>query len=205
MTGSEASPREQKLARNVRVFASNYLQEHLLTLPSLPTKKQIQEVKEEKEREAQEKLRQLEQQREEQRHNRQLREAELASESGIDKLSAGIDKFSTGVDKMFKDFSKDVQTKMAVNFKRGDESMTFSGEGESDGGVGGWMCNTDKVTRSVDCEEDPFSVQREQLLSYIAQARDARRMDEVRALEQSLRDIEIAMKEQDMSYGFDKK
>ena len=202
---SDPSPKGQKLSRSVRVFASNYLQEHLLTLPSLPTLEQLREVKKRKEREAEERLREIEHQREEQRRLNAICEAETAAEemSGLEKLSAGMDKFSAGMDRLLsmdkiKDLTKDFQSK--ISFKKDGESVRVSGGSEESG----WMCDTDMVVRSVDSEEDPFMVQREQLLSYITQARDANRMDEVHALEVSLRDIEAAMEEQQMSYGFSK-
>lgn len=208
---AEPSPLRQKLSRCIRVFASNFLQENLMTLPSVPTMPQLQQIKEKKEREALERVREIERQREEQRQLNLRREAAAAaddSSSGLDKLSAGVDsglgkisaKFSAEIDKL-KDFSKDLQDK--ITFKKDEEVVSISSVREGGGGEGGagWMCAPEMV-RNTDGEEDPFVVQREQLLSYIAQAREARRMDEVRALEQSLRDIELAMEEQqNMSYG----
>ena len=67
----------------------------------------------------------------------------------------------------------------------------------------GWMGDSFAVG-SVDSADDPFMLQRQQLLRFIQQARQANRMDEVQALEASLRDIESAMTEeqQQLSYGF---
>ena len=190
MSASDPSPRAKKLSFNIRVFVSNYLQEHLLTLPSLPTQAQLKEIIERKEKEAEEKLREIELQREVQRQRKAIKEAEEKSS----KLSLSS-KFSK-VDKMINSKLKGLQN--AVNFTAGSEVVTVTGEKEE----GGWMCKTDMVVRSVDCEEDPFVIQREQLLSYIAQAQEANRLDEVRSLELSLKDIEKAMEEQKMSYGF---
>jgi len=67
----------------------------------------------------------------------------------------------------------------------------------------GWMGDSFAVG-SVDSTDDPFMLQRQQLMRFIQQARQANRMDEVQALEASLRDIERTMAEeqQQLSYGF---
>lgn len=204
MGASDPSPRGQKLARSVRVFASNYLQQHLLTLPSLPTAQQLAEIKEQKEREAQEKIREIERQREQQRQQNALREAKAAAAKKQkaaeeeSSLQSDLNKTAASAEKFFKDISKGFQSILPANKTEKEE---ISGDRVEEGG---WMCNTKQVMRSFDdeMEDDPFVVQREQLLSYIAQAKDAKRFDEVRALEQSLRDIEAVMQEQRMSFGF---
>ena len=52
----------------------------------------------------------------------------------------------------------------------------------------GWVGTV--VSRDSLTSEDPFVVQREQLLSFIQQARLGGRQDEVEALQESLREIE---------------
>lgn len=231
MGASDPSPRGQKLARSVRAFASNYLQQHLLTLPSLPTPQQLIEISERKEREAQEKMREIERQREEQRRLKAIREAKSAAatatasedsalekiSSEFGKMSADIDKINAStlsghVDKCLSDverlFSRETIKDISRGFQRVFPGNKTDLEAELKKGdmveEGGWMCDTDQVMRSIEGQEeqDPFILQREQLLSYIAQARAAKRYDEVKALEQSLSDIERAMKERHMSYGF---
>lgn len=226
---SDPSPRGQKLSRNIRGFVSNYLQQHLLTLPSLPTAKQLTEMKERKEREAEEKLREIEFQREQQRQLNALREAKATAskaaaaveeksviQSEFEKISADVDKINADtisghVDKAFSDVEKFFSMDTIKDISKGFQSLLPSHKNEKEREKegdrvqeGGWMCNTGQVMRSLDDQEedDPFVVQREQLLSYIAQAEAAKRFDEVRALEQSLKDIETAMQEQRMSYGF---
>lgn len=208
---SDPSPRAQKLARGVRAYVSNYLQEHLLTLPSLPTQQQLAEIKERREREAEERLAQIEQQREEQRILNAKREAEAAAEekSALEKMSAkitydvttekiseGFGKFTSDMDRLFsretiKDISKEFQSIIPSSSKK-------EGKEEQDKG---WMCNSNQVVTSLDPVDNPFAVQRDQLLSFIAQAQEARRFDEVRALEESLHEIEAVMQEQ-KSFGF---
>ena len=160
------------------MFASNYLQQHLLTLPAVPTLEQFQKLRDQREREALERMRELEQQREEQRQLLLMREAKEAAtvDSG---LRASI--------------------REMVSFKKDEELVEAGVRRRSEGG---WMCASGTVTSSADFE-DPFVLQRDQLVTYIAQARQARRQDEVQALEQSLRDIEKAMEQQQMSYGIE--
>lgn len=190
------------MARYIRVFASNYLQENLLTLPSVPTPKQLQEIKEVNEREATERLQEIEHQRQEQRRLNLVCKAKATAaveeKSGLEKFSAEMDKM-LGIDKL-RDFSKDFQDK--ITSKKEEEAARMDRKDARERGEG-WMCAPEMAMKSVDREEDPFVVQREQLLAYIAQARQARRMDEVRALEQSLKDIELAMEEKLTSYGME--
>lgn len=168
------------------MYASNYLQDNLLTLPSLPTASQLRQLREEKEREAQERLKKLERERELKRQ----KEAALGAGVGGEERK--------GFDKLI-DLSKDISSKMSVTFKR-DSSVGVDIPPRRTQSSSGWMSSME--VNSMDSHEDPFMVQRQQLLAYIKQARAANRMDEVEALEQSLRDIEVAMHEHTpMSYG----
>ena len=56
----------------------------------------------------------------------------------------------------------------------------------------GWTVDS-SAYGSVDSTEDPFELQRNQLLIYIEQARKAKRYDELATLEESLRDIEALL------------
>lgn len=204
-SASDPSLRGQKLGRGIRTFASNYLQEHLLTLPSLPTQQKLAEMKEEREREAQERLQEIERQRQQEIILKAQREAEaataeksLSTDLTAEKISEGFGKFTSDLDRLFsrntiKDLSKEIQAIIPGGAVKEEKKEEVE--------VGGWICNTDQVVTSMDEEDDPFMIQREQLLSFIAQARDAKRFDEMRALEESLKEIEAAMQEQ-KSYGF---
>ena len=222
--GSDTATRSYKLSRSVRVYASNYLQENLLLLPSLPTVAQLREIREQVEKEAQERLRELEREREKKRKREEEMAAKAAAKAsakaleekkGIDKLldfskdisSKMSDTFKRdgegekkGFDK-FLDFSRELSTKMSVTFKRDSEAVAVEPDRARSDSKSGWMCTTDTGT-SVDSTEDPFDLQKKQLLLYIKQARDANRMDEVHALEASLREIEATIIEQrKLSYG----
>ncbi len=168
------------------MFASNYLQDNLLSLPSIPTEAKLREIRERVEKEAQERKKELERERELKRKQAEERTAKFVDErSGLDK---------------FMDFSKDLSTKVVVSFKKeSDElNMPIGRKGSNSG----WMCSSN-VAQGVDSTfEDPFDLQKQQLLVYIKQARDANRMDEVYALEASLREIEATILEQrKYSYG----
>lgn len=223
---------------------SNYLQEHLLTLPALPTKAQLQEIKERKEREAQERLQELERQREEQKRINARKAAETSGEknflrsfssktdgpeeknflkslsiggkaekkateekSGLEMISDEMDRFATDFDKFSSEVEKvfgldKLKDWISTGPKKTSEPVAMKEVKEAEGEKG-WMCDTNQVMTSLDQEEaDPFVIQKEQLLSYIAQAREANRMDEVQALEESLIEIEMAMQDRHKSYGF---
>ena len=187
--GSDAATRNYKLCRSVRVFASNYLQENLLLLPSLPTVAKLREIRDRVEKEAQERVKTLEREREKKRKHEEEMAAKALSKTLEEKK--GIDKFL--------DFSKELSTKVSVTFKRDSEAVSVPPVRH--GSESGWMCSSNMGT-SVDSTEDPFDLQKKQLLSYIKQAREANRMDEVHALEASLREIEATIIEQrKFSYG----
>ena len=187
---TDPSTREQKLTRSVRVYASNYLQDNLLSLPSLPTEAKLTQIRDRVEREAKERVRELERAREEQKIKEE-EEAMAACASVLDERS-GLDKFL--------DFSKELSTKVTISLKKESEPVGVPLVRQASNS--GWMCSS-TVVKSIDSSEDPFDVQRQQLLSYIKQAREANRMDEVNALEMSLREIETTMiEEKKLTYGF---
>lgn len=184
--------RGRKLGQNIRRYTSHYLQENMLTLSALPTNVQLRELRERKEREAMERVKEIERQRE----LRRQREAQSAAgvAGGPTPIGtaggerSGIDKF---IDKM-------ASSKLAVSFKKD----LFSVDLERDRGVqdSGWI--TERNKDFVDTGDDPFLLQKQQLLSYIEQARAGKRMDEVAALEQSLREIELAINQKEpLMYG----
>lgn len=183
----DPSLKEQKLTRSVRVYASNYLQDNLLTLPSLPTAAQLTKICERVEREAKERIRELERAREELK----LREQYNSEQEMVT---------STSVFDKILDFPKELSQKVTDGLKR--ESEAIGVPQTRHGSQSGWMCSS-TVVNSIDSSEDPFDVQRQQLLAYIKQAREAKRMDEVQTLEMSLREIEATMlRERNLNYGF---
>ena len=212
MEGETPSQATSKLHRGIRVFASNYLQDNLLLLPSLPTVAKLRQIREAREREAKERIQELERQRDLARQQEAARGAGVASakerepESCV--TSVEMEVASTKVEVTEKRGLEKLKAKM-VSFKRdlkgdGGSVAINMPRGQRAGSGSGWMGDSLAVG-SVDSSEDPFMLQKQQLLSYIQQAKKAKRMDEVAALEASLRDIEVAMSEHNlssMSYGF---
>lgn len=192
------SPRNEKLCKAIRTFASGYLQENLLSLPSLPTAVRLREIRAAKEREAQETIKELERQREAKRKLEASLGAAVGGETATEKrgLDKFLDKFDIDLPNLPSvSFKKDASTKdgASVSVARFDRTNSNSG----------WMSDS-IVVGSIDSQEDPFVLQQQQLLSFISQARDAGRLDEVAALESSLREIEFTMDERKkkLSYGF---
>jgi hypothetical protein len=188
----------------------------LLTVPSLPTPQQLEEIKERKEREERERVEEIERQMEEQRQKSAKREAEAADKSALsaeleraaadlttEKIAQGFGKFTSDLDRLFsretiKDISKELSSIMPGSTTKEEKAPLE----KSAGPAKGWMCNPQAVMTSVDAEDDPFMMQRDQLLSFIAQAKQAKKYDEVRVLEESLAEIEAEMRAPQLSYGF---
>ena len=222
---SDPSQRSAKLSRGIRVFASTYLQENLLTLPALPTHVKLRQIREAKEREAQERIKELERRRDLQRQQEAARGAGVdgaQKERGVETsmsvaVTVEVAEGETGgaggggqpEKRKLQDRFLQLSTKFGVkvgniSFKK-DSAMNGPRPKRLDSGSG-WMGDSIAVG-SVDSAEDPFLLQKQQLLSFIHQARQANRMDEVQALEASLLDIERAMAEEQqqqlqLSYGF---
>ena len=226
---TDPSQRSAKLSRGIRMFASTYLQENLLTLPALPTHVKLRQIREAKEREAQERIKELERRRELQRQQEAARGAGVdgaqkergAETSTSVAVSVEVAEGETGgggggaggggqpEKRKLQDRFLQLSTKFGVkvgniSFKK-DSAMNGPRPKRLDSGSG-WMGDSIAVG-SVDSAEDPFLLQKQQLLSFIHQARQANRMDEVQALEASLLDIERAMAEEQqqqlqLSYGF---
>ena len=204
------------------MFASTYLQENLLSLPALPTHVKLRQIREAKEREAQERIKELERRRELQRQQEAARGAGVdgaQKERGVETsmsvaISVEVAEGETGgaggggqpEKRKLQDRFLQLSNKFGVkvSFKK-DSAMNGPRPKRLDSGSG-WMGDSIAVG-SVDSAEDPFLLQKQQLLSFIHQARQANRMDEVQALEASLLDIERAMAEEQqeqlqLSYGF---
>ena len=163
----------------------------MLVLPTLPTYMQLRELRERKEKEAQERVKEIERQREIQRQKDALSAAGVAA-GGLGQLPddrSGFDKFL--------DYSRSKMemagTKLTVGFKKEMGSVDMGDRGVQQSG---WIATREEEI--VDsAEADPFQLQKQQLLAYIKQARASNRLDEVAALEQSLRDIEMLIHQQD--------
>lgn len=190
----ETSIRDQKLGQNIRRFASTYLQENMLALPALPTNVQLREIRERREREALERVKEIERQRE------LKRQKEALNAAGVAMVTRHLEQEEKSGFDRFIDFSKTkiASSKLNVSFRKDAPSVEVDPAGVQQSG---WIAS--KEIEIVDTGADPFQLQKQQLMAYIKQARAANRMDEVDALEQSLRDIELAIHQQEpKTYGF---
>ena len=195
----------QKIQRNIRIFASTYLQENLLTLPGLPNTEKLREIRKEKEREAEEKRRKLMKEKEEKR------EQEIAAAAAAIKKesSSSILKRESQPPPPSSSTSLSLPTsKFEVSFSAIDSKLRLSptftqkakavlrlkkpteGEAKSHSG---WTAESALTECEDDEGLDPFELQRQQLLGYIAQAEQAKRYDEVATLRESLKEIESLM------------
>lgn len=193
--GDLPSPSCQKIQRNVRVFASTYLQENLLTLPGLPNTEKLKEIRREKEREAEEKRQKLLREKEEKKEQEIVAAAAAVKKETSSGISAALS-FSTS--KLEVSFSAhDSKLRLSPTFTQKAKAvlrLKKTGEG-GDKSDSGWTAESALSEYHDDEELDPFELQRQQLLGYIAQAQQAKRFDEVATLRESLREIESLMAE----------
>lgn len=208
--GGEPSPSCLKVQRNIRLFASSYLQDNLLMLPGLPTVEKLKDLRREKEREIEEKKLRLLKEKEEKR------ELEIAAAAAANKRdsgaffgskkepstsqlpSGGMKKENSSSLRLDISFSAiDSKVRISPSFKRKAKAVfgiKESGETSSTSNRG-WTAEAAVTECHDDGELDPFELQRQQLLGYIAQAEQAKRFDEVATLKESLHEIEALMVE----------
>ena len=160
----------------------------MLALPALPTNVQLRELRERKAREAEERVKEIERQRELRRQKEALCAAGVAAgpPNLLQDEKSSFDKFI--------EFSKMkvAGSKISVGFKKDSSTVDLE---DSSVHQSGWIAS--REAGIVDTGDDPFLLQKQQLLAYIKQARAGNRLDEVAALEQSLRDIELAIHQQE--------
>ena len=178
--GREPTVTCQKIQRNVRVYASNYLQEHLFTLPGLPTKDKLNEIREMKQREADERNKQLQLQRE-----KNIKREQDAAAAAVAKKESKLEVSFSALDG---------RLRLSPTFKQKAKAVLGIKKHESNST--GWTVES-ALSSSQDKDEkvDPFELQRQQLLGYIAQAEQAKRYDEVATLKESLREIEYLLEQ----------
>ena len=179
----EPTPANMKLQKNVRVYASNYLQDNLLTLEGLPTRVKLKEIREKKEREAEEMRKKLIRQKEQQR----MQEEEAAAAAAA-AMASKRDKLEVNFNPL------DSKIRLSPTLKKAKAALGI-GPKEQTKNTSGWTAEPVISSTLVD-DFDPFELQKQQLLSYIEQAKDAKRFDEVEALQLSLAEIESMMEQQ---------
>ena len=121
-------------------------------------------------------MKELQRQQEEQRELQRVREEEVAASASR---------------------RENTHSKLSVEFLLPKMKLVLKGEeGSHKHKPTGWVVESTARSR-LDSSDDPFLVQRQQLLEYREQALQAGRMDEVAAMEDSLRDIEAEIQRRD--------
>ena len=119
--GRDPSSRHLKVQRGVRIFASTYLQDNLLTLPALPTREKLNKIRIDREREAEERRKEIERQLEEQRRCELLRIQEEEAAASAARKAILYDKPSTDTNPL------SMRSLEGLNFtKLSSEISTFS-------------------------------------------------------------------------------
>ena len=184
--GREPTPTCQKVQRSIRVYASTYLQENLLSLPGLPTREKLKQIREEKEKEAEERRHAM------MRHKEEQRELEAVAAAAAAKKESTKLEISFSIDTKFRvspTFTKKAKAVFGIKMSDIDDVDKDL--------TSGWTAEP-VISSTLDVEVDPFELQRQQLLSYINQAQQAKRFDEVATLKESLREIESLMEQAQM-------
>ncbi|XP_065183177.1 rabenosyn-5-like [Sycon ciliatum] len=157
-----ATPRQMHVHKQIRQFASAFLQEHMVTLPGLPDADKLKRLQAERSRAAEEKAR------------RDREAAERAMEMReMEKIASELQTMSTSTD----------GTPSSSSQVPSKESKPNS--------PSGWQPKVTPIVSGADPDQDPLLLQRDLLRGYIEQARKAKRFDEVETLQSSLRDIEM--------------
>ena len=164
--GDEASPKSLKIQNGIQQFVNQYLQDHMIGLKPLPTPEKLQEIREKRRRDNEERAALEEAQRREAQRKAQEQQRKSAPKVAFSKVP---DTNNATIDFMSsQNFSPNTWV-----------PASLSGTGQL-----------------ADVDEDPFVIQRRQLLTYIEQARAQGKMDEVEALQESLLQIDAQIEEQ---------
>lgn len=163
---AETSPKSLKIQKGIQQFVNQYLQDHMIGLKPLPTPEILQEIREKRKRDNEERAALEEAQRKEAQRKAQQQRKSVAAKVAFSKVSDTND--------------------FAIDFA---SSTNFS--------PNTWVPASLAGTGQVDdADEDPFLVQRRQLVTYLEQAREQGKMDEVETLQYSLQQIDAQIEEQ---------
>lgn len=166
---AKASPKSLKIQNNIQNYVAQYLQDHMVGLKPLPTPEVLQEIREKRRRDNEERAALEEAQRKEAQRKAQEKEKQRKSAPKVT-------------------FSKESNVNdSVVNFV---SSTNFS--------PSTWVPESLAGTGQLTDDEDPFVIQRRQLLTYLEQARELGKMDEVETLKLSLQQIDAQIEEQSL-------
>ena len=160
------SAKQANLQKAIRVYASNFMQENMMGLQNLPSEEQYEKLQKRRTAEIQKRIaseRQATiaaQEQERRLLQEQMRDEEKRERAGSHKKS---------------------------NSGSGRNWLPSEGHKRSDSTGKGWKPAESVMTTST---SDPMMQQMEIISGYIKQARDARKWDEVKMLEQNLKDLQ---------------
>lgn len=169
------SPRQTRLQKCVRQFASGYLQCNMIATVPLPNPQQLQELQEERKRVQAERTR------------KEREEAQKAAER-VKQMQLHQRKEQTPTNPVR--MSDMQRTSGDSDTHRGDSSSQRRSRALSGSG---WQPT---VNLNLDTQletRDPLEIQRDMLTNYIEQAKAAGRQDELAALREALEDIEYQL------------
>ena len=171
--GEDPSSKSLKIQNGIQYYVNQYLQDHMIGLRPLPTPEILEQIREKRRKDLEERA-QLE---EAQRKEAQKRALEQQQKS---KKSVKVSYVKDIPDVASVEFTSDTQFSPSTWVP-----ASLAGTGQAD---------------DVD-HEDPFVIQRRQLLTYLEQAREQGKMDEVETLQFSLQQIDAQIEEQQLTFN----
>ncbi|GFO21195.1 Rabenosyn-5 [Plakobranchus ocellatus] len=195
-----SNPRQVLLQKSIRIYASNFMQDNMIGLQSLPSEEEYNKLRQARAAEIQrriaaERRAAMEAQDREKKERAEKERERLAKEAGVGSgqpLSPDEEGRRLGHRRVASGGDVTQKKKFLggiVGSKTGAKGHTRT---DSDGNgmtSGGWKPVEDPQRLSRSSNADPMLQQMEIIRGYIKQAREAHRFDEVTMLEQNLRDL----------------
>jgi len=172
--GEDPSSMSLKIQNGIQHYVNQYLQDHMIGLRPLPTPEILQQIREKRRKDLEERAQLEEAQRRE--AQKRVLEQQQKSKKSMPKVS----------------YVKDIPDAAPIEFISDTQfspntwvPASLAGTGQAD---------------DVD-DEDPFVIQRRQLITYLEQARQQGKMDEVETLQFSLQQIDAQIEEQQLTFN----
>ena len=164
------SAKQANLQKAIRVYASNFMQENMMGLQNLPSEEQYEKLQNKRTAEIQKRI-------------ARERQATLAAQEQERQLLQ---------EQKLANLREEEKRERADSHKRSNSAsgrgwLPSDGHKRSDSTGKGWKPAESVVTSSTN---DPMMQQMEIIRGYIKQARDAHKWDEVKMLEQNLKDLQ---------------
>lgn len=170
------SPRQVRLQKSIRQFASGYLQGNMIAMVPLPSEEQLQALQEEKKRIQAERTR------------REREEAQQAAER-VKQMQLQQQRKEQADELRMSDMKKTTPDRDVRNVYQEDDSNRRS---RALSGTG-WQPTTNPKPDHELETKDPLEIQRDMLKGYIEQAKQAGKGNELAALREALDDVEYQL------------